>query len=43
MLLSVESLAAVARNVRGCGCGCGCGMLLLSAGAGTGLDIMTGR
>ena len=43
MLLSVESLALVARNVRGCDCGCGCDLLLLSAGAGIGLDIITGR
>jgi hypothetical protein len=43
MLLSVESLAAVAWNVRG---GCGTLLLLLSvAGAGIGLEvtIMTGR
>ena len=43
MLLSVESLAAVAWNVRGCGGGM---LLLLSvAGAGIGLEvtIMTGR
>jgi hypothetical protein len=42
MLLSVESLAAVAWNVRGCGTL----LLLLSvAGAGIGLEvtIMTGR
>jgi len=44
MLLSVESLATVAWNVRGCGDGCT--LLLLSvAGAGIGLEvaIMTGR
>jgi hypothetical protein len=46
MLLSVESLAAVARNVRGWGCGTLLLLLLLSvAGAGIGLEvtIMTGR
>jgi hypothetical protein len=47
MLLSVESLAAVAWNVRGCGGGDGCTLLLLLsvAGAGIGLEvtIMTGR
>ena len=46
MLLSVESLAAVAWNVRGFGGGGGGMLLLLSvAGAGIGLEVtvMTGR
>ena len=47
MLLSVESLATVAWNVRGFGGGDGCTLLLLLsvAGAGIGLEvtIMTGR
>jgi hypothetical protein len=47
MLLSVESLAAVAWNVRGGGGGDGCTLLLLLsvAGAGIGLEVtvMTGR
>ena len=45
MLVSVESLAAVAWNVRdcGCGCGCGCGALLLLTPAGFVDVIATGR
>ena len=41
MLVSVESLAAVAWNVRGCGCGCGALLLLTPAGF---VDVIaTGR
>ena len=43
VLVSVESLDAVAWNVRDCGCGFGCGALLLLTPAGFVDVIATGR